>query len=37
MGGEKTLAMTGGTVLTKRPGRDLDEGLVSGSGGDGQA
>ena len=37
MGGEKTSAMAEGTVRTNRQGRELDEGLGSGSGGDGQA
>ena len=37
MGGEKALAMAEGTSLTKRRGRELDEGLGSGSGGDRQA
>ena len=37
MGGEKTLAMAEGTARTNRWGRELDEGLGSGSAGDGQA
>ena len=36
MGGEKTSAMAEGTVRMIRRGRELDEGLGSGSGGDGQ-
>ena len=36
MGGEKTSAMAEGTARTNRRGRELDEGLGSGSGGDGQ-
>ena len=37
MGGEKTSAMAEGAARTNRRGRELDEGLGSGSGGDGQA
>ena len=37
MGSEKTSAMTEGTARTNRRGRELDEGLGYGSGGDGQA
>ena len=37
MGGEKTSAMAEGTARTNRRGRELDEGLGSGSGGDSQA
>ena len=37
MGGDKTSAMAGGIALTKRRGRELDEGLEPGSRGDGQA
>ena len=37
MGGEKTSAMAEGAARTNRRGRKLDEGLGSGSGGDGQA
>ena len=36
MGGEKTSAMAEGTARTNRRGQELDEGLGSGSGGDGQ-
>ena len=35
--GEKTCAMAEGTARPNRQGRELDEGLGSGSGGDGQA
>ena len=37
MGGEKTSAMAEGAARTNRRGRELDERLGSGSGGDGQA
>ena len=37
MGGEKTSAMAEGAARTNRRGRELDEGLGSGSGGDGRA
>ena len=37
MGGEKTSAMAEGAVRTNRRGQELDEGLGSGSRGDGQA
>ena len=37
MGGEKTAAMAEGIARTNRRGRELDEGLGSSSGGDGQA
>ena len=37
MGGEKISAMAEGTALTRRLGRELDEGLGSGARGDGLA
>ena len=37
MGGEKNLAMAEGTVRANRRGRESDEGLGSGSGGDDKA